>query len=83
MCRDAAEVAFKKLMRDPYTELYLWYFPAMNGQWGDLVVAREDEVVDGWMLVRPERVSPASTLDTLTYWIRDSVGGTPLIGDDC
>jgi hypothetical protein len=83
MCRQCAEDAFKIMCRNPYAELYLYYFPAMNGQWGD-IVACEDQAIkddDGWELVRPERISNAVTVDTLTYWIHESIGGTPLIGD--
>lgn len=85
-CRRLAEKCWAEYMRNPYQRLYLVgkktagldTLDPRSEIWAEFSIEGEDHREQGWLCVRPETLSRASTAEVLTSTIMEWLRREPL-----
>jgi hypothetical protein len=72
----AAREAHTRLMRDPFTTLYVYFKPMR------IEAIAEGEPTDGYTLAWPERVPGNLTADQLVQWFAARTGRVPYLTEE-
>ena len=79
-CHEEVDKAWTVLMKSGglCNTLYLWYRSAFDGE-GDILIADENNVPEGFGIGMNERISTAWTKDVMFAKVRSAVRGLPII----
>jgi len=73
----AADTAFRRMCRDVYTPVYLWYLPGSVVRGG--LAAAPDAPDERWLLVDNAAIPCSFTVDQMKRWILDRAGKLPIL----
>jgi hypothetical protein len=74
----AADTAFRRLCRDVYTPVYLWYLPGTDVHGG--LAASPEAPGEQWVLAENECIPCGYTVEQMRRWIQDRAGRLPILG---
>ena len=74
----AADTAFRRLCRDVYTSVYLWYLPGGKCRGG--LAASPEAPGEQWVLADNAAIPCGYTVEQMRRWIQERAGRLPILG---
>jgi hypothetical protein len=73
-----ADKWFVEQCHNVYAAYYLYVKPSTESQWGELILSTELPSTD-FVLASPDRISPANTIESVIYRIKEIAQRQPIV----